>query len=95
MVCCVLDVGCCRLHLEFTLIFTTNFIGSLDIGASRESFPIEVRSPEIDRPNLLAFDMFRGYFLSNQLQTTDTIGPLGKFHVPHCRAKSGQSPKAV
>jgi len=35
------------LHLEFTLIFTTNFVGSLDIRASREVFPIEVRSPEI------------------------------------------------
>jgi hypothetical protein len=35
------------LHLEFTLIFTTNFIGSLDIRASREVFPIGVRSPEI------------------------------------------------
>jgi hypothetical protein len=32
---------------EFTLIFTTNFVGSLDIRASREMFPIEVRSPEI------------------------------------------------
>jgi hypothetical protein len=31
----------------FTLIFTTNFVGSLDIRASREVFPIEVRSPEI------------------------------------------------
>jgi hypothetical protein len=35
------------LHLEFTHIFTTNFVGSLDIRASREVFPIEVRSPEI------------------------------------------------
>jgi hypothetical protein len=35
------------LHPEFTLIFTTNFVGSLDIRASREVFPIEVRSPEI------------------------------------------------
>jgi hypothetical protein len=35
------------LHLEFTLIFTTNFIGSLDIRASREVFPIEAKSPEI------------------------------------------------
>jgi hypothetical protein len=31
---------------EFTLIFTTNFVGFLDIRASREVFPIEVRSPE-------------------------------------------------
>jgi hypothetical protein len=35
------------LHLEFTLIYTTNFVGSSDIRASREVFPIEVRSPEI------------------------------------------------
>jgi hypothetical protein len=35
------------LHLEFTLIFTTNFVGSLDIRVSREVFPIGVRSPEI------------------------------------------------
>ena len=32
---------------KFTLIFTTNFVGSLDIRASREVFPIGVRSPEI------------------------------------------------
>jgi acetyltransferase-like isoleucine patch superfamily enzyme len=31
----------------FTHIFTTNFVGSLDIRASREVFPIGVRSPEI------------------------------------------------
>jgi hypothetical protein len=35
------------LHLEFTLIFTTNFVGSLDIRVSREVFPIGVKSPEI------------------------------------------------
>ena len=33
---------------KFTLIFTTNFVGSLDIRASREVFPIKVRIPEID-----------------------------------------------
>ncbi len=32
---------------KFTLIFTTDFVGSLDIRASREIFSIEVRSPEI------------------------------------------------
>jgi len=32
------------------LIFTTNFIGSLDIRASREIFPTEARSPEITLP---------------------------------------------
>jgi Na+-transporting methylmalonyl-CoA/oxaloacetate decarboxylase gamma subunit len=32
---------------KFTLIFATNFVGSLIIRASREVFPIEVRSPEI------------------------------------------------
>ena len=37
------------MHLEFTLIFTTNFVGSLDIRASREVFPIEVRSPEFKK----------------------------------------------
>ena len=31
----------------FTHIFNTNFVGSSDIGASREVFPIGVRSPEI------------------------------------------------
>ena len=35
------------MHLEFTLIFATNVVGSLDIRASREVFPIEVRSPEM------------------------------------------------
>jgi hypothetical protein len=35
------------LHLEFTLIFTTNFADSLDIRAYREVFPIGVMSPEI------------------------------------------------
>jgi hypothetical protein len=49
------------LHLEFTHIFTTNFVGSLDIRASREVFPIEVRSPEIINftpPESLWFDSF-------------------------------------
>jgi hypothetical protein len=32
---------------KFTHIFTTNFVGSLDIRAFREVFPIGVRSPEI------------------------------------------------
>jgi hypothetical protein len=35
------------MYRKFTLIFTTNFVGSLDIRAFREVFPIEVRSPEI------------------------------------------------
>jgi hypothetical protein len=35
------------LHLAFTLNFATNFVGSLDIRAYREVFPIEVNSPEI------------------------------------------------
>ena len=35
------------LHLEFTLNFSTIFVGSFDIRASREVFPTEVRSPEI------------------------------------------------
>ena len=35
------------MHLEFTLIFATNFVGSLYIRASQEVFPIEVKSPEI------------------------------------------------
>jgi hypothetical protein len=30
-----------------THIFATNFVGSIDIRASREVFPIGVRSPEI------------------------------------------------
>jgi len=37
------------LHLEFTLIFATNFVGSLDIRASQGVFPIEVRGPEIGK----------------------------------------------
>jgi hypothetical protein len=43
------------LLLEFTLIFTTNFVGSLDIRASREVFPIEVRSPEIGLNHYLIY----------------------------------------
>jgi hypothetical protein len=31
----------------FTLIFTADFVGSSDIRASREIFPIEVRGPQI------------------------------------------------
>ena len=42
------------MHLEFTLIFTTNFVCSLDIRASRESFPIEVRRPVITIPGGIA-----------------------------------------
>jgi len=42
------------LHPEFTLIFTTNFVYSLDIRASRESCPIEVRSPVITIPGDIA-----------------------------------------
>ena len=42
------------MHLEITLIFTTNFVCSLDIRASRESFPIAVRSPEITIPGGIA-----------------------------------------
>jgi hypothetical protein len=34
---------------KFTHIFTTNFVGSLDIRAFREVFPIGVKSPEIRR----------------------------------------------
>jgi hypothetical protein len=33
---------------KFTHIFTTNFVSSLNIRASREVFPIGVRSPEIE-----------------------------------------------
>jgi len=33
-------------HLEFTLIYSRNLSGSLDIGASRVVLPIEIRSPE-------------------------------------------------
>jgi hypothetical protein len=36
------------LHLEFTLNFSTIFVGSFNIRASREALPTEVRSPEID-----------------------------------------------
>jgi hypothetical protein len=35
------------LHLEFTRTFSTIFVGSFAIRASRERFPNEVRSPEI------------------------------------------------
>jgi hypothetical protein len=34
---------------KFTLVFATNFVGSIDIRASREVFPIEVRRPEIGK----------------------------------------------
>jgi hypothetical protein len=48
-------IGCNRnfRNLEFTHIFTTNFVGSLDIRASREVFPIGVRSPEINHNTCL------------------------------------------
>jgi len=46
------------LHLEFTLIFATNFVDSLDIKASREVFPIEVRSPEIEDSGTIAIQFF-------------------------------------
>jgi hypothetical protein len=36
------------LHLEFTPNFSTIFVGSFNIRASREALPTEVRSPEID-----------------------------------------------
>ena len=35
------------LHLEFTLNFSTIFVGSFNIRASREAYPTEVRSHEI------------------------------------------------
>ena len=35
------------LYREFTLIFTTNFVGSLNIRFYRDFFSIEVRSPVI------------------------------------------------
>ncbi|MGD9325615.1 MAG: DUF255 domain-containing protein [Desulfobacterales bacterium] len=39
---------------KFTHIFTTNFVGSLDIRASREVFPIGVMSPEIGVSQLIS-----------------------------------------
>jgi hypothetical protein len=36
------------LHLEFTFIFATFFIGSSEIKTSRKDFLTVVRSPEID-----------------------------------------------
>jgi hypothetical protein len=48
------------LHLEFTHIFATNFVGSLDIRASREVFPIGVRRPEIGLPGLLVNSIHKG-----------------------------------
>jgi len=42
---------------KFTLFFSQNVVGSLEIRASRKVFSIEVRSPEIDgsvkRPEIL------------------------------------------
>jgi hypothetical protein len=35
------------LHLEFTLNFSTIFVDSLNIRASRDSYPTEVKRPEI------------------------------------------------
>jgi len=46
------------LHLEFTLIFTAYFVDSLDIRASREVFPIEVRSPEISHGQQTGLSQF-------------------------------------
>ena len=46
------------LHLEFTPIFTTNFVDSLNIRASQEVFPIEDRSPEITEVQLLTSIMY-------------------------------------
>jgi hypothetical protein len=40
------------LHPEFTHFFATNFVVSLDTRASREVFPIEVRSPEIGKDRM-------------------------------------------
>jgi hypothetical protein len=39
---------------KFTLVFATNFVGSIDIRASREVFPIEVRRPEINGSKILS-----------------------------------------
>ena len=54
------------LHLEFKLNFSTIFVGSFDIGASREFFLYEVRSPEIPKSNdpniLLTYLLFEGRF---------------------------------
>jgi hypothetical protein len=36
-----------RLHLEFTLNFSTIFIGFFNIRASQKALPTEIRSPEI------------------------------------------------
>ena len=36
-----------RLHLQFTLNFSTIFVGSFNTRASREAYPTEVRSTEI------------------------------------------------
>jgi hypothetical protein len=65
------------LHLEFTLIFTTNFVGSLDIRASREVFPIGVRSPEIrqfhvDRDSLVNPPSLHGLFWIPALRSAAT-----------------------
>ncbi len=37
------------MNFEFTLIFTANFVGSLDIRVSQKVSPTEVRSPEIGK----------------------------------------------
>ena len=44
---------------KFTLNFSTTFVGSLNIRASREAYPTEVKSPEIERNNYF----MHGFFL--------------------------------
>jgi len=62
------------LHLEFTLYFSTIFVDSFNIRASRETLPTEVRGPEIipKRGKLMRsfyFDKTQYIGLYFQLQT--------------------------
>jgi hypothetical protein len=60
---------------KFTLVFTPNFVGSLDIRASREVFLIEVRSPEIRKGVKRGRFKRRAFFIIEQLdEHTGLVG---------------------
>jgi len=49
------------LHLEFTFNFSTIFVGSFNIRASRVDYPTEVRSPEIEDAFQMMLAVNRSY----------------------------------
>jgi hypothetical protein len=55
------------LDLKFTLIFTTNFVDSIDTRAFQEVFPSEIKSPEIkERSQRLEINEEEGKRTQNQ-----------------------------